>query len=123
MKSISLLHPLALLSVLSVVSAQSPVASLRGIVTDPSGASVPAALVQLRGPGGEQRAATDTTGQYTFPSLRPGKYLVRIIAKGFTVSQRRDFDIAGPTTLDVQLTIEPQSQVINVKDEASQLST
>jgi hypothetical protein len=100
-----------------------PAASLRGIVTDPSGASVPEALVQLRGPGGEQRARTDTQGRYSFTSLQPGKYLLRVIAKGFTVTQKKDYAIAAPTVLDVQLTIESETQVINVEDEANSVST
>ena len=69
-----------------------PAASLHGVVTDPSGALVPDALVQLRGPGGEQRAKTDASGQYAFPSLPAGKYLVRVIVKGFSVSQKQDLD-------------------------------
>src|SRR5262250_3409044 len=91
---------------LSICAAQAPVPSLRGTITDPSGAIVPGALVQLRGPGGEQRARTDATGQYVFPSLRPGKYLVRVIAKGFTVTQRQNFDISSAITFDAQLTIQ-----------------
>ena len=68
------------------LAAQTTAAALKGVVTDPSGALVPGALVQLRGPGGEQRAKTDMSGLYSFPSLRPGKYLVRVIVKGFSVS-------------------------------------
>src|SRR5258708_8745117 len=106
----------------SLSNAQTPVPSLRGVITDPSGASVPGALIQLRGPGGEQRARTDASGQYVFPSLRPGKYLVRVIAQGFTVTQRQNFEIAGPVTLDTQLTIQAESQVVNVEDEAAKVS-
>src|SRR5579871_4022032 len=91
---------------LSPGAAQAPIPSLHGVITDPSGATVPGALVQLRGPGGEQRAHTDATGAYSFPSLRPGKYTVRVIAKGFTVSQRQNFEITAPVTLDAQLTIQ-----------------
>ena len=61
-------------------------ASLRGVITDPSGALVPGALVQLRGPGGEQRANTNGSGEYGFAALPPGKYLLRVIVKGFAVS-------------------------------------
>ena len=111
-----------LLLVVSLCKAQAPVPSLRGVITDPSGASVPGALVQVRGPGGEQRAHTDAAGQYVLPSLRPGKYLVRVIAKGFTVAERQNLDIAGPTTLDTQLTIQAESQVVNVEDEAAKVS-
>lgn len=102
--------------------AQAPQASLKGVVTDPSGALVPGALVQLRGPGGERRARTDVSGQYSFPSLPAGKYLARVIVKGFSVSQKQDFAIAGPVTLDFQLTIAAESQVVNVEDEAGKVS-
>src|SRR5712692_9230609 len=86
--------------VFSLAAQTPPAASLHGVVTDPSGALVPDALVQLRGPGGEQRAKTDISGQYMFPALRPGKYLVRVIVKGFSVSQKQDFEITGPVSLD-----------------------
>jgi hypothetical protein len=100
-----------------------PQASLKGVVTDPSGALVPNALVQLRGPGGERRAKTDVSGQYGFPSLPAGKYLVRVIVKGFSVSQKQDLAIAGPVTYDVQLTIAAEAQVVNVEDEAGKVTT
>src|SRR5256885_9206151 len=87
-------------------------ASLRGVVTDPSGAIVPGALVQLRGPGGEQRSYTGGTGEYAFCSLRPGKYVAPVIVKGFSVTQRSDFDIAGPMTLDFQLSIADRKSVV-----------
>ena len=119
MKNLRILLALALSA--SWAAAQTPPANLRGVVTDPSGAVVPGALVQVRGPGGEQRASTDQSGRYVFPSLRPGKYLVRVIVKGFSVSQKQDFDIAGPASLDVQLTIAAESQVVNVEDEAGKV--
>src|SRR5207244_12344071 len=62
-------------------------------------------------------------GKYLFPSLRPGKYLVRVIVKGFAVSQRPNFDISGPASLDVQLVIAAESQVVNVEDEAGRVGT
>ena len=102
--------------------AQAP-PSLHGTVKDPSGALVPGALVQLRGPGGEQRAKSDDNGQYSFSTLQSGKYQVRVIAKGFTVAQKQDVGIANPTTLDVQLVIEAESQVVNVEEEANKVST
>ena len=58
------------LIVSSFLYAQAP-ASLRGTITDPSGALVPGALVQLRGPGPEQRATSDDKGQYSFATLAP----------------------------------------------------
>ena len=91
-------------------------------VTDPSGALVPGALVQLRGPGGEKRQVTSDDGQYNFPNLSAGKYTVRVIAKGFTVSQKQNFDINGPMVLDAQLIIQADAQVMNVEAEANAVS-
>ncbi len=110
------------LVVCSFAFAQTPV-SLHGTVTDPSGALVPGALVQLRGPGPELRATSDDKGQYSFAALQPGKYTIRVIAKGFTVGQKQGFDIASPQTLDIQLTIEADSQVVNVEETAGQVTT
>jgi hypothetical protein len=103
--------------------AQAPSApALHGTVTDPSGALVPGALVQLRGPGGEQRKTTGDDGQYSFTNLHAGKYTVRVIAKGFTVSQKQNFDINAPMVLDAQLVIQADTQVLNVDDEANTVS-
>ena len=113
---------LALLIWTSAISAQTAPPILQGTVTDPSGAVVPGALVQLRGPGPEQRATTDETGRYGFATLRPGKYTMRVIARGFTVALKRDLDLSTPQILDVQLTIETDAQVINVEDEARKVS-
>ena len=111
------------LSAINAALAQTPApASLHGTITDPSGALVPGALIQLVGPGGEQRKTADGAGQYSFPSLRPGKYNIRVLAKGFTVTQRQNFDVGAATALDVQLTIEAEAQVLNVEEEANRVS-
>ena len=99
-----------------------PAPSLRGTVTDPTGARISGAVIQLRGPAREQRAVTDHTGEYAFPSLVPGKYQVRITAKGFTAVQKRDFNIQLPQILDAQLAIHGESQVIIVEDELRSVS-
>jgi hypothetical protein len=96
--------------------------ALRGTVTDPSSALVPGALVQLRGPGGEQRKTTGDDGQYAFTGLRAGKYTVRVIAKGFSIAGRQDFEINGPLVLDAQLTIQADTQVLNVDEAANSVS-
>src|SRR5437879_6127550 len=113
---------LLLLVCAALLAAQTPAVNLQGIVTDPSGAAVPGAVLQLRGSGPEQRAATDVTGHYSFPSLRPGKYTLRVIAKGFTVALKRDLHLSAVQTLDVQLTIEADAQVVNVEGEARTVS-
>jgi len=106
----------------SCALAQPAQPGLQGLVTDPSGASVPSALVQIIGPKGQQRQATGPDGRYSFVALQPGKYRVRFIAKGFTVGEKQDVDVTGPVTLDYQLTIEANAQVVDVDDEANGVS-
>jgi len=103
--------------------AQTPQPSLKGAITDPSGAVVPGAMIQIRGPKGEQRVRSGVNGEYAFPAIAAGKYQVRVIAKGFSVNERADFDIAAPTNYDVQLSIKGDTQVLNVEEEANRVST
>ena len=112
----------ALLVSLSIGSVAQTGAGLHGVVTDPSGASVPGALVQLRGPGVDQRTATDATGKYAIETVKPGKYTVRFIAKGFSLTERKEVEIVNPTALDVQLVIAAENQVVNVEAEANSVS-
>ena len=91
-----------------------PQASLRGAITDPSGARIPRATIQLRGPAGEQTETTDSNGQYAFRAIAPGRYDVEITSADFKTEQRHDFNINGATTLNVQLALEQQTQVVTV---------
>ena len=79
------MNKLLTIYLLAVSAYAQAVPGLRGTVTDPSGAAVPGAVVQARGPGGNHRARTNSSGEYVFPSLIPGRYQVRIAAKDFTV--------------------------------------
>jgi len=90
-------------------------ASLRGQVTDPSGAVLPGAVVQLRGPAGERRARTDTSGQYSFPSLSRGRYQLRVTARNFTTLEKADLAIDRPAVIDFQLAIHADRQSIRVE--------
>src|SRR5690242_12291264 len=96
--------------------------TLKGVVTDPSGALIPGATVQLRGPAGEQTQTTDANGQYTFTGVRNGTYDIQISAPDFKTDQRQGVNINGATTLDVQLALQVQSQVVNVQEEAAAVS-
>src|SRR4051812_6717382 len=110
-----------LFAALSPLAAQT-LAGLRGSVTDPSGASVPEALVQVIGPGVDKRATADSQGQYSLPGLKPGRYRVRFIAKGFAVGEKPGVEITGSTTIDFRFSIEAAAQVVNVDEEANSVS-
>ena len=52
--------------------------SLHGTVTDPSGAAVPNAAVEIDAHGGGKRVRTDNAGQYWFARVTPGKYALKV---------------------------------------------
>ena len=91
-------------------------ASLRGTITDPSGALVPNATVRLLGSGVGVRTQSGALGEYSFATVRPGKYSLRIAAPGFVTFTRNDVDVLHATVLDVQLQIATEAQVVTVED-------
>src|SRR5579862_851410 len=98
--------------------AQAP-ASLRGTVTDPSGAGVPGASVTVTGPGGMVRVAqTGNDGAYAITNLPPGSYSLRIAAKGFSLfeSMRIDLTAARALTADAKLTLATEKQEVTVAE-------
>ena len=108
---------------LGTAQAQSTDPSLQGTIIDPSGARVPGAVVELRGRRVEKRTTTDALGKYSFEGLAPGKYRVRIAAKGFATVERTDFLVAHPTTFDVELAIRPGMESVTVRDETGRIGT
>lgn len=97
---------------------------LQGQVTDPSGAAVPTATVNLRGTGGTVRAtATDGQGRYRVNNLVPGAYSSASPARGLRRSRRPSpSQITALKRLDVQLKIQQQSEKVTVSATASALS-
>src|SRR5580698_5983156 len=93
--------------------------SLKGVVTDPSGAAVPKATVTVSGANNAVKVAeTNDNGEYNIPGLAPGKYTIRIIATGFTLFEKMNQDVVAtrPTQLDVKLVVEVSKQEVTVTD-------
>ena len=67
--------------------AQLETATVSGQVVDPSGLSITAAQVKLVDIDRDTAisTATNTSGLYTFPSVRPGRYRMEVTAAGFKV--------------------------------------
>ena len=93
--------------------------SLRGQVTDPSGAVIPGASVTASGPGGKVKvAATNQQGVYTITALGPGQYTVRVLAKGFAVFESKvDLATSAAQTLNASLTVSAEQQEVTVTDQ------
>src|ERR1043165_610763 len=57
--------------------------AIRGVMTDDSGAIIPAAKVTLSGGGVNRTVQTQADGSYTFAGLAPGQYRIRVSFPGF----------------------------------------
>src|SRR5579885_2102408 len=93
--------------------------SLRGMVTDPSGAGIPGATITLTGPANTVKvASTDATGAYTIVGLPGGQYTVRVSAPGFNLFEKTDLDLTTGrgSTLNVPLTVAVEKQEVTVAD-------
>lgn len=102
------------------VFAQAPSGSLRGQVTDQSGAVVTQADVALTPASGTPLSTkTDAQGMYEFKGLAPGEYTLDVVAPGFTLYENTKVEIAAqPLRLNIPLAIEVQTQKVQVSDTA-----
>jgi hypothetical protein len=73
---------------------------MTGSVTDPSAAAVPRARVTATetGTGFERSIATDDTGHYTLPSLRPTEYSLTVEVTGFAKYIQRNVRLIADQT-------------------------
>ena len=116
----SLCIAICLLGLFVSTNAQQRAGSLRGQVTDELGALVVGATVTLVAADGTQRTATtNNEGFYTFNSVAPGAYTLRVASPGFTTYEKPDLAVAGGprTTHDVRLVVTLEKQVITVTED------
>ncbi len=116
---------LLLSSLLTSAFAQSSAGTLRGRVTDPSGAVVALATVTATGSDGKTATVqTDHQGNFQFTRLAPGSYNVTITAKGFAPDQEADVTVTSGQTqqLEVKLLIQVEQQNVEVQEETPTVS-
>jgi hypothetical protein len=100
--------------------------SIQGIVTDPSGAVVPAAKVSItnRATGQSLALTTPSTGLYNSGPLIPGDYTVRVEAKGFhTTALAVTVQVGNVSSGNVHVEVGQESQVIEVHGSDVQINT
>jgi hypothetical protein len=107
--------------------AQETRATLTGVVTDPSGAAIPNASLQLLNTktGIRQDVKDNSEGQYRFLFIDPGTYTLTAQAAGFSsyVEKNIILTVSQASTLDVKLAIGSQDQVVTVTSAAPLLET
>jgi hypothetical protein len=116
------------MAVLALVSLSGQtLSSLRGVVTDPSGASVPAAALDLTNldTSAKRTAEAGLDGGYSFPQLAPGRYKLTVKAPGFQTRSLNDLRlaVATPATQNIQLEVGAATEVVSVEAETPQVNT
>jgi hypothetical protein len=92
----------------------------QGTATDPSGASVPGAVVTLTNMaiGKSRSAQTDTDGLYQFEFVDVGQYTLRLDAKGFAVYEVVEVEVTVDQTVVVNAKLELAKSTTTVRVEA-----
>ena len=107
----------------SQASAQVSGAALSGTITDPSGAAVPNAKVNITNTatGVTRDDATDAAGFFSVPNLLPGPYTVTVSAAGFSTTKSSDIilTVGAEQTLNLSLKIGEASQTVEVTGAAA----
>ena len=126
--------PVAVLAVITVFAglccnafAQTETASIRGFVTDPTGALVAGASVRLidsdRGPA--TQVATGNDGSYCLTGVRPGHYRMEVEKSGFKTVHLTAIIVNVQDTIEknFQLRVGPVSETISVEADGLNVNT
>lgn len=110
-----------------IALAQSTTQSVLGLVLDTTGAVIQGAKVTLTntGTGVVLTAATNATGNYTFPLAQVGNYDLRVESPGFKVENVRNIRVetAAQVRQDIQLDLGNVSESVEVSANAVLLNT
>lgn len=97
-------------------------ASIKGVITDASGAVVPSATVTARNTetGVTRTTASDNDGTYLVLVLPVGRYEVRVVKAGFQNSTRGGIDlkVGQEAEIDVRLEVSTAKEAVTVSEDA-----
>jgi len=111
----------------SFLTAQGNFGAITGVVTDSSGASIPAARVEAvnLNTGLAQSTNTTSAGNYLIPNLPNGEYRLRVTSPAFKTFERQPVLVstATTTTVGVQLEVGSATETITVRERTTNLET
>ena len=100
---------------------------ITGVVTDPSGAVVTEAHVELLNAttGVQRETATDSNGQYIVPQLPPGIYDISVSKQGFATVKRSavQLEVNQNLTVDLKMAVSSVNQTVQVTGEVTTVNT
>ena len=109
-----------------VVQAQSPTATLRGIVRDSAGASIPNVNISVISiaQGFQRTTTTNDEGTFTISLLPPGTYIVKAECQGFSPTEVRDItlNVSDERTIQLYLKVGEISQTVQIIEGATLLN-
>jgi hypothetical protein len=107
--------------------AQERTGQIRGTVTDQSGATIPGAALEASSPALVRPITTESTGsgQFLFPALPPGRYELKVTAKGFSTLKQAgvELSIGRVINLDLKMEVGAVSESITVSSEGAIIET
>ncbi len=110
-----------------VVAAQVLYGSIRGKVTDSSGAVVAGATVTVTHTqtGHSRDGVADAVGSYDFPTLLAGTYIVRVSKPGFKTTTRENIIVTlnAVTRVDISVEVGQVTETVLITSESAQLKT
>jgi hypothetical protein len=111
----------------TLVWAQSERGNIAGLITDPTGAVVAAAELNVvnRDTNATARAVSNASGEFNVPNLLPGTYRIEITAPGFKRYIQQNVVVAAATTVrtDIQLSLGQVSEQVEVSAAAAVIQT
>lgn len=105
---------------------QASFTSLRGTITDPSGALIPGASVTIENnsTGLKSSQTASGSGEYQFQQIPPGTYVITANGSGFSPqSKQADLLVNQPATINFKLTVQASATTVDVSSEAETLNT
>lgn len=118
---------LPLLLICPPATAQSERGNVTGLVTDPTGAAIAGAEIQVINTGTNEtwRGVTSATGEFNAPNLLPGAYRMEVSAQGFRRFIRTGVVVAaaGTARVEITLTLGQVSDQVEVSAAVSTIQT
>jgi hypothetical protein len=118
---------LPILALAAVTAFGQATTSLSGTVTDPTGAVVAGASVELVNTDTNisRSVTTDGSGNYVFPQLAPGNFRVSAKASGFSTASINGLRLLvnTPATVNIKLEVGAVTDTVSIVAEAVQLNT
>ena len=125
-RRVSVLVFVTILVVSQILFSQSDLGTISGFVKDPSGASIPGAVVTIKNQAGiERQAATNDSGFYVITNIPPGFYSMSTDAPGFQryESTNNKLDPSGRLAIDATLTLGITTETIVVEGTTAAVQT